>query len=212
MKLDNPYTLIVSGQTGSGKTYFIERLIANQVEMHERPFDRIILAYAIFQPAYMKMMQNFPGLELFEGFPDEALEDILASDKNQQTMLILDDLMIDLESDKRLPSLFTRMRHKQVSTIFVVQNFYFKSKYMTTVSRNAQYLTIFPNPRDASMILSLGRQMFPLKPGFLPDAFNQATSTNYGYLFIDSKPTTPAKFRVRDRIFPGEISRVYVAK
>ena len=40
MKLITPYTMVISGQTGSGKTSFVSQLIANQVIMHDKPFDK----------------------------------------------------------------------------------------------------------------------------------------------------------------------------
>jgi hypothetical protein len=204
--------MIVSGQTGSGKTVFIKRLLFNQAEMFEQPLDRIIIAYSVLQPIYFDIKQHVKNVELVEGFPNDLLDDILKTGTTDNVLLVLDDLMIDLENDKRLPVLFTKMRHANISTVFVVQNFYFRSRYMITVTRNAHYLVIFPNPRDMGMIQTLGRQMFPSHPKFLPDAFAQATSEPFGYLLIDCKPTTEQRYRIRDRIFPGEITRVYNPK
>lgn len=205
-QLQVPYTMIISGQTGSGKTVFVEKLLRNQATVHDQPFEKVILAYSIMQPIYLTMQGQVPNLELVEGFPD----DIQESDGN--TLLILDDLMLDLENDKRLAVMFTKMRHMRISTIFILQNLYHRSKYMTTVTRNAHYMTIFPNPRDSGMIMTLGRQIFPLNSKFLPDAFNQATAKAYGYLFIDLKPQTHEKFRVREGIFPEEQDYVYLPK
>lgn len=207
LQLDNPYTMIVTGQTGSGKTHFIERLIRNEEQMHKEPFSQIVFAYGIFDPDYLALAQQIPKLKLTDGFPDEIME----AETTGQTLLILEDLMLEMQ-DSRIASLFTRMRHRKISTIFVLQNLYFRSKYMTTVSRNAHYLCVFPNPRDLTIISTLGRQMFPLKPRFLPEAFSLATSAPYGYLFIDSKPGTDQRFRVRDNIFPGENTRIYLPK
>lgn len=207
MQLDAPYTMIVSGQTGSGKTTFVERLIKNQESMHEKPFDRIILAYSIMQPAYLQLQAQTENLTLVDGFPDGALEDLDGS-----TLLILDDLMLELENDQRIAAMFTKMRHYGISTIFIVHNLYHNSKYMRTVTRNAHYLVIFPNPRDMGMIMTLGRQIFPLNSKFLPDAFMQATKQPFGYLFIDLKPGTDQKFRLRDCIFPDEQCFVYLPK
>ncbi|MEM7402336.1 MAG: ATP-binding protein [Pseudomonadota bacterium] len=118
--------MIVSGQTGCGKTYFIHKLL-----QHYNDFDRVILCCSMFQSIYKDVMQ-IQNVELHEGFPDEI------DTKGQKTLLILDDLMF--ENDKRLATFFTRMRHANLSTIFVTQNFYFPSKYMRTVTRNAHYL------------------------------------------------------------------------
>jgi hypothetical protein len=208
LKLANPYTMVVSGQTGSGKTEFAKRLIQNQAEIHQNRFTKIIIVYSIMQPVYREIEKTAPNIILSEGLPDNLLDDVASNEGD--TLLVIDDMMIELENDKRLPILFTKMRHVKVSTIFIVQNFYFRSRYMITITRNAQYLVIFPNIRDTSMIQTLGRQMFPHTPKFLTDAFEQATSSPFGYLFIDCKPNTRKEYRVRDRIFPNDTTRFYV--
>ena len=51
------------------------------------------------------------------------------------------------------------------------------------------------------MIKTLGRQVYPDKPNFLPDAFNnmqQATMKPYEYLFLDFKPGGNQTYRVRE--------------
>ena len=191
--MEHPFTMVVSGQTGCGKTHFIGKLLE-----HNTNFSRIIFAYTMFQPIYKKFLR-IPCLELHEGFPEDLELD------GTPTLLILDDMM--MENDKLLAKFFTRMRHANLSTIFVMQNFYFDSKYMRTVTRNAHYLVLFSNPRDMSMINCLGRQMFPEKSKFLPDAFRQATEKPFGYLFLDCKPNS--KYRVKEGVFPDEEQFIY---
>ena len=212
MELVTPYTMVVSGQTGSGKTHFVSELIRHQEILHDRKFDKIILAFTMMQPIYIELRQSNQNLTLVEGFPGEAVEKICKSEENANTLVVLDDMMIETENDKRLATMFTKMRHRNVSTIFLVQNFYFKSKYMTTVTRNAHYLVIFENPRDASMIATLNRQTYPDHPNFLKDAFRQATEKPYGYLFLDFKPGADRRLRVREGVLPNEQTFVYRPK
>lgn len=211
LKLKTPYTMIVAGQTGCGKTEFVAKLIKNQALMHDPPFERIIIAYGMMQKVYSDLLDSVPNLELSDGFPNDYYQAIKNDEKvpTINTLLILDDLMMELATDNRLPELFTRMRHKKISTILMVQNFFFRSKHMTTVTRNAQYLAIYPNPRDMTMISTLSRQMFPHNKHFLSSAFEQATRKPYGYLFVDIKPGTDERFRLRHDIFPGETCIVY---
>jgi deoxyribodipyrimidine photolyase len=212
MELVTPYTMVVSGQTGSGKTHFVSELIKHQEVLHDRKFDKIIFAFTMMQPIYIELRQKNQNLTLVEGFPGEAVEKIYKSNENTNTLVVLDDMMIETENDKRLATMFTKMRHKNVSTIFLVQNLYFKSKYMTTVTRNAHYLVVFENPRDASMISSLNRQAYPDNPNFLKDAFRQATEKPYGYLFLDFKPGGDKRLRVREGVLPNEQTFVYRPK
>jgi molybdopterin-guanine dinucleotide biosynthesis protein len=209
-ELVTPYTMVVSGQTGSGKTHFVAELIKHQEEMHDVKFDKIILAFSMIQPIYLNLKLKHDNITLVEGFPTEALEEIMEKSENENTLIVLDDLMVELENDKRIAALFTKMRHKNVSTIFLVQNLYFNSKYMRTVTRNSHYMAIFENPRDAGMINTLGRQVFPTNGKFLPDAFRQATIKPYGYLFLDLKPGSDKRLRVREGVLPGEQTFVYL--
>ena len=212
MELVTPYTMIVSGQTGSGKTHFVSQLINNQEVMHDKKFDRIILAFTMIQPIYLELKMKNSSVTLVEGFPGDNVEAFCKQDSCQNTLVVLDDMMIEMESDKRLATMFTKMRHKNISTIFLVQNLYFKSKYMTTVTRNSHYLVLFENPRDASMISTLGRQVYPETSKFLPDAFKQATEKAYGYLFLDLKPGSDKRLRVREGVLPSEQTFVYLPK
>jgi type IV secretory pathway VirB4 component len=203
IKLNTPYTMIVSGQTGSGKTVFVNRLLRNQAQMHDLPPERIIYAYSIPQPSYQELATEFPILEFSVGLPDSLELD------GRRTLLIMDDLMTEMQNDKRLVAFFTKMRHNNLSTIFIVQNLYFRSQYAATVTRNAQYMVLFPNFRDTSMIGTLGRQMFPQHKNFITAAFDDVLSKPYGYIFLDLKPHTDNKLRVRTNVFPGEEMVVY---
>jgi hypothetical protein len=213
MELITPHTMIVPGQTASGKTVFVSKLIEYADALHDKAFAKIVIAFSILQKIYLDLKGKLgERIELVEGFPDSQLNEIIEGEHDTHTLFILDDMMLELENDKRLPTLFTKMRHRNVSTTFLVHNLYFNSKYMRTVTRNCHYLVIFENPRDASMISTLGRQVYPMQPKFLPDAFRQATLKPYGYLFLDMKPGTDKKLRVREGILPNEQTFVYLPK
>lgn len=203
VKLSNPFTMILSGQTGSGKTQFVLRMIDENQRLFVKPFTRIIFCYSILQGDVVAMSEKNKILELHDGFPNDLSLD------GQETLLILDDMMLELRNDVRLAALFTKMRHKNVSTVFITQNFYFQSAYSTTITRNAQYLVLFENPRDNSMIDTLGRQIYPQQRKFLSSAFTNGTEAPYGYLLLDFKPDTPKNLRVRTNVFPGEQCWVY---
>lgn len=198
--------MIVSGQTGAGKTHFVLELIKNQAVLHDKPFERIILSYSMTQPAYLRLQSQIQNLELVSGFP-ENLET-----NGENTLLILDDQMLELGDDKRLANQFTKVRHLNISTIFILQNPFHRSKYMVTVNRNCHYFVLFPNCRDRSMVRTLGLQVFPGKKDFLISAFEQATKKNFGYLFLDLTPNIDERLRVREGVLPDEQMFVYLPK
>lgn len=201
LQFRNPFTMIVSG---SGKTQFVLKLIQMNDQVFGKAFERIVYCYSILQPEILSLSNSVSDMELHEGFSESVDFD------GRETLLILDDLMLELRNDVRLAKLFTKMRHEHVSTIFITQNLYFNSQYATTITRNAQYLVLFQNPRDNSMIDTLGRQVYPGRKGFLSASFLQATAEPFGYLLLDFKPDTPNNIRVRTGVFPDDLCWVFV--
>ena len=68
-------------------------------------------------------------------------------------------------------------------------------------------MVVFKNPRDASQMSHLARQMYPGRVKFVQEAFKDATSVPYGYLLVDLKQDTP------DDIFPDDgVQYVYLPK
>jgi hypothetical protein len=70
-------------------------------------------------------------------------------------------------------------------------------------------MVIFKNVRDRSQIDHLARQVFPGSVKFMRNAYIDATSKPYGYLFCDFKPDTPDDLKLRTAIFPNEINYGY---
>ena len=90
--------MVISGQTGSGKTHFVMNLIKEQAKLHDKPFDHIIVAFSMIQPAYLNLKRQNQNVSLVEGFPSNELDKICGGQKTcQNTLLVLDDLTVDLE-------------------------------------------------------------------------------------------------------------------
>lgn len=198
----HPFSAIISGPSGCGKTQFILRFIDHLQHMVKPPIEKILWCYGIYQDNFDKYSQ----VQFHEGLPDLNI-----FDGKERTLLILDDLMS--ETDERVTKIFTKIsHHRNVSVIYLTQNFFYKSKHSRTISLNAHYLILFKNVRDTSQIANLARQMFPGNSHFMIEAFRDATMTPFGYLMIDLKPDTDERCRIRTSIFPGETHYVYVRK
>jgi len=159
---------------------------------------KILWCYGVYQDLF----DTLQGVEFHDGVPDgETLQ--------SGTLLILDDLMH--EADDRVEKIFTKYsHHRHISIMLLTQNLFFKKT--RTIGLNAHYMILFKNPRDATQIAYLARQMFPSKSKFMIEAFKEATSQPYSYFVIDLKPDTEERMRLRSGIFPDEKNYIYINK
>ena len=88
--------------------------------------------------------------------------------------------------------------------LHLVQNLFPKNKESRTISLNSQYMVVFKNPRDASHMSHLARNMYPGRVKFVQEAFKDSTSVPYGYLLVDLKQDAPEDMRLRTAIFPDD--------
>jgi len=115
------------------------------------------------------------------------------------------------ETNRSVTDLFTKgSRHRDLSVVYIVQNLFNNGKEHRTISLNGHYIVEFKNPRDASQIVHLAKQVYLGKVKAVQEAFKDATSTPFGYLLLDFKQCTPDKLRLRTKVFPDETTVVYV--
>lgn len=201
--LSPPYNAIVTGSTQSGKSYFVRQLVEKQEQLHTLPFERIFYCHNMPETELLSL----ENVKLIPNFPDFIFDE---SETPVHTLIILDDFMETLIGDKRLISLFTRMRHRLISVIFIVQNLYFCPKVGPCIRRNTDYYFIFENRGDLAMISYLNSKMFPDKKGYLLGAYRKALKRRYGYLLVNLKPDSPPEFKLFEGILPQEQSYVYL--
>ena len=73
-------------------------------------------------------------------------------------------------------------------------------------------MVLFKNPRDATQVVHLAKQMYPGRVKYMREAFADATSAPYGYLIVDLRQETFEYLRLRANIFPDETQYTYVPK
>ena len=199
--LQHPFTCVVTGPTSCGKTKLTLRLVKYADSMIHPPPRSIVWCYGIYQ----KHFDDVKNVQFREGLPD--VNDFHASDG--PTLLIIDDLMA--ETNSNTTSIFTKgSHHKDISVVYLTQNLFYGSKHNRTISLNTHYLVLFRNPRDATQIEFLARQMYPANPKYLTQSFRDATSNAYEYLLVDLKTTTEDNMRLRSKIFPDDYPNHYV--
>lgn len=198
----HPFAAIVAGPSGCGKTQFVLKFLKNIDRITNVKFKEVIWYYAEWQKWYEK----YPWIKFEEGLPTSNFENF------EPRLIIIDDLM--RESNEKVVDLFTKgCHHKNISVFFITQNLFHQGKGQRDISLNAHYIVYFKNPRDKAQIQHLARQVCPENQKFLQEAYNDATSSAYGYLLIDLKQETPDKLRFRTNIFPTDgYPYVYIAK
>ena len=192
--MKHPFTSIVAGPTSCGKSSWVAELLKNRRKIIPRP-EKVYWCYSEWQ----KLYETISDVEFVEG-----MINIKSLDKKLKTLIIVDDLMS--EKDDTLTKLFTKdSHHRNISVVYITQNIFDQKTGRRTMSLNSQYMIAFKNPRDRGQISTLAGQMFPSQPGYMPDAFDKATSVPHGYLFVDLTQETPDEYRLRKSVFgrPG---------
>ena len=147
---------------------------------------------------------TIPTIEFVKGIP-ESLENDSYLDVNKRNLIVIDDQMIEAGKDNRIVNLFTKgSHHRNLSVIYIVQNLFHQGKGNRSISLNSHYLVLFKNPRDKLQILTLAKQMYPSETAWFIKEYEEAVRRPYGYLFVDLRPTTPDRCRLRTNVLPGE--------
>ena len=199
--LKNPAPVILAGPTGCGKSVKMLDLIRRRRDVGTHPPKEVIYCYGSWQPAFesVRDVTFHEGLIDFKALPSDG----------EHRWLIIDDLMTDASGNTDVEDVFTKhSHHKNITVFLIVQNFF--NKGFRTVTLNAHYLLLFKNPRDASQIGFLARQLFPNNPKFLIESYRDATSTPHSYLTLDLKQDTPDDFRVLGNSLPSDPSQPIV--
>lgn len=202
-RLKTPFTCMVAGGSGCGKSTLITAIITRLDSALDRVPQKIVIAYSRMQPLYEEMSQAAPCPVVFV----EGLDQDFKTEPN--TLLIVDDLQ-GTDNVRTICQWFTKnSHHYDTSVFYLVQNIFDKTPEHRTISLNAHYIIAFKNPRDASQISHLSKQVYPHAPKVLVDAYKKATHKAHGYLVLDFRQDTDDLYRLRDGVFIDNV-HVYV--
>lgn len=199
VRLQHPFSCVVSGPSNCGKTYFVKSLIENASKIISHKIENIVYIYSCWQPIYDELLK-ICQINFINGIPESLCDDTLLP-TNKNNLIVIDDLMNQASQNTEVQNLFTKYcHHRNLSCIYLVQNLFVQGKASRTISLNTNYLVLFNNPRDKYQISLLGRQMFPGNSKYFLEAFNDAMASPFGYLLIDYKSKTPDHLRLRSNI------------
>lgn len=196
-----PSSILVVGPSSCGKTVFTQRLLTENLNLFEKRPYAIYYCASMFQDCFEEM-EEF-GIQLHKGIPDE--EDLQTWFPKGRGILILDDLMDEGSSDKRVLDLFTKKsRHRDITVIYLCQDMFPVGKYAKTISRNAHYIVAFKNPRDQLGVRNVLLQAFPASWQMALKLYQHATKEPYQYLLLDLHPASNDEERLVTHILKDE--------
>lgn len=205
MELRNDAVYQIVGPSGSGKTLFVCKLLKSN--LFKSKFNRIYWhrgadeEHGLTQSSFCKLK----NMKIVKGFDKNWSSRLKKGD-----VIIIDDLYQEANKEKDFNNLFTKIsRHVGVTVIFITQNLFHQGGAHRTRNLNVQYLVIFKNPRDATVIDFLARQAYPNNRNFLISAFQDATKIPHGYIFLDFTQQCPDDLRVKTDIFNPKGAMVY---
>ena len=198
MMLQNNTCFQIVGPSGSGKTHFVCKLLQNN-QLFNNKFKNIYWHHAGIGESGLTSSElcKLKTIKFIKGFDANWSKRLHSGD-----VIIIDDLYQESNKESEFNNLFTKIsRHKNVTVIFITQNLFHQGGQHRTRNLNVQYLILFKNPRDQTVVDFVSRQAFPTNRKYLIEAFNDATKDAHGYLFLDFTQSCPDDFRVRTDIF-----------
>jgi hypothetical protein len=148
-----------------------------------------------------------PYLQFVSGKRIQFHEEVPGNFENEEgepALIILDDLLTDVYSEK-VCLLFTKgCHHRNISVILITQNLFHQGRYCRDISLNTKYLVVLKNTRDKYQFSHLARQVYPENSKSLYDAYLEATEKPHGFLLLDLAQDTDERLRFRTHIFPDE--------
>lgn len=197
-----PSSILVVGPSNSGKTTFVKRLLLETLDLFQTRPSRVVYCYGLWQPMFQDLKAQ--GVTFHEGIPQES--DLKRwFGKARGGVMIMDDLMADGGDDKTVLNIFTQhSHHMNITVLYLCQDLFPKGKYAKTISRNAQYIIVFKNPRDQVAIRTLILQMYPTRWKEVLEQYSKVTERPFGYFVFDVHPATPDNCRMVSHLLRHE--------
>ena len=182
--------MLIVGNSGSGKTSTLMNLIYNMPDTFE---EIIICCKSKAEPIYEFLEDKYKKnkeVKIME-FGKDGLPDIDKMDKEQQRLIVLDDL-VNEKDQKQICEMYIRARKKNCSLCYLTQSYYAVPKM---IRNNLTYIIIkqLSSLKNLTMIMneySLGVDKKQMK-----EMYDDSTRERIGFLMLDLGGDKEKQFR-----------------
>jgi hypothetical protein len=218
VQLAHNTSFIVAGPSGSGKTQWVLQLLRHRRTLFDIVPQRLVWCQGVddvqqeksVRSAWLQQAGDFvdpTSIIFYNGFPSSTNDgDSSRSFFHPHDLVVVDDLQGELAKSVEFTAMFTKLaHHKPLVCLYLCQNLFHKSDgEARSRSLSAGYICLMRNVRDKSVVMNLGRQMFPGQAHVLTRIYEDATNNKpFSYLLIDLRQETPDVLRFRTNIFPS---------
>ena len=171
----SPSNILIVGPTSFGKTIFLHHLLLENLDLFDERPPRVHYCHGSWQNKFDDTQRC--GIEFFKGVPTHEIL-----------------------------NLFTQYsHHMNVTVCYLCQDMFPQGKHAKTISRNAQYIIAFKNPRDKVALRTLLLQIYPTKWLTVMDIYNACTDRPCGYLLFDVHPASRDSTRRLSHLLRHEV-------
>lgn len=207
-KFTFPSQTTIVGATQSGKTTLMQEICNNTAKYFDKSIDRIFWFSACGAQSGVPQIDD--RLIVVEGPPDM---DLIRTHRGENSILVLDDLMSYFSSNKSgrevLNKIFTVWSHHLNLAVFNLIQAAFQLDRTSRI--NSTYLVLMKSHSDTLQIRNLLAQLFGKQFHSALEAYEDAMTTPYNHLLIDSHPMTDKRHRLLTDI-TSDNPTVYVAR
>ena len=188
--IKTPFRALISGNSGSGKPSTVLSLIFNMSDTFE---EIIICCKCKSEPLYQFLEDKYSkdkSVKIME-FDKDGLPDIDKMDKEQQRLLIYDDL-INEKDQKGICESFIRARKRNCSLCYLSQSYYAVPKM---IRNNLMYIIIKQLSSLKNLTMIMREYSLGVGKKEMRDIYEDATSDKMGFVLLDLEGPKDKRFR-----------------
>lgn len=184
-----PFRMLVIGGSGAGKTQTFLNILHNFGDTFQNVY---IITKNKDEPIYNFLEDKLgsKGLEIREGI--ESAPDLDSFDKEEQTLIVLDDLVLE-KNQKQIEQYFIRARKLNCSLIYISQSYYAVPRM---IRQNLTYLVIKRLNTLKDLFRILSEYALGVGKDKLKELYDASTTVNkQDFLLIDLEESPENRFR-----------------